>query len=149
MSERFIEGMKELQQALERLETNVAKNALTLATRSAARIVQRQAAQNAPIRSEGGLKKTYKGRRVAPGFLARSVNMRTRYNRSRGVARAEIGPSPEAFYGSQFLEVGTSTIAKKPWLVPAFLASRAEVESTFIRDLRAAIDRAVKRGKLR
>lgn len=139
-----MEGLKE---ALESLQTNVARNALRFATRKAAQVVRDEAAARAPVGTMAH--KTYKGRKVAPGFLSRNLNAAVTYIRSRGVVLARIGPRREAFYGSQFVEVGTSRTPKQPWLVPAYESKRQEVEQTFVRELRAAIARAVKRGKTR
>ena len=123
---RTVEGFDELRSNLEALQTQAARNALQLATRKAAQVVRDEAQMRAPERQDNRIKKTYKGN-----------------------PRAVIGPSAEAFYGTQFIEVGTSRIPRKPWLVPAYTAKIGQVEATFVRELRAAIERAVKRGKVR
>lgn len=144
---RIVEGADTLRKQLESLKASAARNALTVATRKAAKVVRDEAEARAPVGTEPH--KTYKGRLVAPGFLSRSIKTVVSYSRSSGTVRAAIGPTAEAFYGSQFLEIGTSKIPKRPWLVPSYTASLGEVESTFVRELKNAIDRAIKRGNVR
>jgi len=144
---RVIAGADVLRQQLESLKTNAARNALRFATRKAAEIVRTEAEARAPVGSVPH--KTYKGRLVPPGFLSRSVKTAVTYSRDSGTVRAAIGPTAEAFYGTQFLEVGTSKMPKQPWLVPAYTASLGEVEATFVRELKNAVERAIKRGNVR
>lgn len=144
MSTRTIAGADELRKSLESLKTNVARSALRHASKKAAVVVERAAEARAPV---GDMPhKTYKGRLVAPGFLARSIHVAVRYLSRKGAVLARIGPAKEAFYGTQFVELGTSKMPARPWLVPAYEESRTEVESTFIHELRRAIVRAIKRG---
>lgn len=147
MANVHIKGLAELRASLEQLKVGAAKNALVVATRKASKVVVAEARAQAPVGDVPH--KTYKGRTVAPGFLSRNIRAKVFYSRTRGLARAEIGPSKEAFYGTQFLEVGTSKIPKRPWLVPAYEQKRSEVEQVFVTTLRAAIERAVKRGNVR
>jgi len=140
-------GVGDLLQKFESLKTNVARGALRTATRKAAKIVAAEAESRAPQGTE--LHKTYKGRVVAPGFLSRNVKVKMWYDTARAAVGASIGVAKEAFYGTQFLEIGTSKIPKRPWLVPSLEAKRAEAERNFVVELRAAIDRAIKRGGTR
>lgn len=146
---RTVEGFEELKRNLEALQTQAAKGALQIATRKAAQVVRDEAQQRAPERQDGRIKKTYKGNPQGPGYLKRHVVVAVKYYRNTGIVRAVIGPTAEAFYGTQFLEVGTSRIPKRPWLAPSLAAKIGQVEATFVRELRAAIARAVKRGKAR
>lgn len=91
-------------------------------------------------------KKTYKGRLVTPGFASRSVAMKARLGRLGNAVRVELGVRAEAFYVVQFIELGTSKIAKRPWLEPAFRSSIREMDSRLQSELRKALDRAVKRA---
>ena len=146
---RTVEGFEELRRNLEALQTQAARNALQLATRKAAQVVRDEAQMRAPERQDNRIKQTYKGNPQGPGYLKRHINVAVKYYRNTGIVRAVIGPSAEAFYGTQFIEVGTSRIPRKPWLVPAYTAKIGQVEATFVHELRAAIERAVKRGKVR
>ena len=90
-------------------------------------------------------KKTYKGRRVAPGFTRRSVAIRAFLARTRDFVKVSLGVRREAFYAVQFLELGTSKIPKRPWLEPAFRGAVAAVDAALQSRLKALIDRAAKR----
>jgi len=90
-------------------------------------------------------KKTYKGRRVAPGFAKRSVAIKAFLSRTRDFVKVSLGVGREAFYAVQFLELGTSKIPKRPWLEPAFRGAVAAVDAQFQARLKALIDRAAKR----
>lgn len=149
MSERTVSGLEELFANLDRLKDKVAKQSLRLATRKAGQIIEQEAESRAPHGARPH--KTYKGRKVAPGFLSRNVNLRVRMDRRKGAIVASVGPSKEAFYGSQFVEVGVPSrgIPARPWLRPALEAKRTEVEDTLVRELRAAVARAIKRGAVR
>jgi HK97 gp10 family phage protein len=142
-----VEGMAGLRDALNELKFRAAKNAITLASRHAAKIIQAEAQAAAPVGDVAH--KTYKGRLVAPGFLKRGINVAVRYLSRKGAVLAKIGPRREAFYGTQFLEIGTSKMPKQPWLVPAYEAKKDEAVQVFVTTLRAAIARAKARGMKR
>ena len=89
-------------------------------------------------------KKTYKGRRVAPGFASRNVARRAFLNNEGSRVRVSLGVRSEAFYALQFIELGTSKIPKRPWLEPSFRASQDAVEFAFHDRLVELIDRAAK-----
>lgn len=150
-----VAGMEGLRQNLESLKTNAARNALRHASRKAGLVVRNAAEAAAPIGDTAHwIYKGPKGRRtkyrlVAPGFLSRNVISVVRYLSRKGAVLVRIGPRSDAFYGTQFVELGTSKVPKRAWLVPAYEAARVEVEQTFVRELRAAIARAVKRGQTR
>lgn len=139
--------MEGLRENLERLRTGAARTALRHASKKAGEVVRGAAESAAPVGTVAH--KTYKGRLVPGGFLSRNVAATVRYLSRKGSVLVRIGPRREAFYGTQFIEVGTSKMPKQPWLVPAYESKRAEVEQTFVSELRAAIARAVKRGKVR
>lgn len=89
-------------------------------------------------------KKTYKGRYVAPGFTSRNVRYRSYLSQEGNTAFVEIGVSKEAFYSLQFLELGTSRIPKRPWLIPALDRSIPQVRERLGRRLKVLIDRAAR-----
>ena len=144
---RTVAGAEGLRDALNSLRTDAARTALRYASRKAAGVIQDEAETRAPVGSESH--RTYKKRLVAPGFLSRNIKTKVSYNRQHGSVIAKIGPSAEAFYGTQFLEVGTSKIPKQPWLVPSYTSKLGEVEGVFVSALKAAIARAVIKGKTR
>ena len=92
-------------------------------------------------------KKTYKGRRVAPGFARRSVAIRAFLARTRDFVKVALGVRSEAFYAVQFIELGTSKVPKRPWLEPAFRGAVAAVDAQLQTRLRALIDRAAKKRR--
>jgi HK97 gp10 family phage protein len=106
-----------------------------------------------PYESRGGApfdpypKQTYKGRKVAPGFTARNIARRSYVDRRTNTVHAQVGVRPEAFYAVQFIELGTSKIAKRPWLEPAFRASIPQVDERLQTQLKARIDKAAQTGK--
>lgn len=68
---------------------------------------------------------TYRGRIVSRGFAARSLVVLTGLNKAKTAAFSKLGVKREAFYALQFFELGTATIPKREWLVPAFEAQRS------------------------
>lgn len=92
--------------------------------------------------------KTYKGRTVTPGFAQRSVKRAVTARRgSKNIVRAMVGVSREAFYALAFVERGTSKMPARPWLVPAFDATKGQVLGRFQQSLKRRIERAAKRRK--
>ena len=90
--------------------------------RKVGNVVKNRAKASAPSGTESH--KTYKGRVVAPGFLKASVRMRSGISKDKQSAYALIGVAPEAFYGLQFIELGTSMYPARPWLTPSLEASK-------------------------
>lgn len=140
-----VSGMAGLMAALDELRVGVARSAMRKAGKAAGEVVRKEAQSRAPVGQTPH--KTYKGRIVAPGFLQRHVQVKSSFRSRTGLLRVTIGPHKEAFYGSQFVEIGTSKMPKQPWLVPALVSTRGEVEEIFVGALRAAIQKAVAQGK--
>lgn len=117
----------------------MAAKALRSALMSATLPVVKEARARAPL---GKLPhKTYKGRIVSPGFLARSLGRKSRVNRDGTGVSVSIGVRNEAFYGVQFLELGTSKIPRRPWLVPSYEAKHREALDIFKARLKERIDK--------
>lgn len=87
-------------------------------------------------------KKTYLGRRVAPGFASRNVARKSKLSSDKTKVLVMLGVYEEAFYAVQFIELGTSKIPKRPWLEPSFRASLPDIDSRFQERLKTLIDRA-------
>ncbi len=155
-------GFKELSAQLQELGSAFESRALAAAAKKAMEPVAEAAAAAAPRGSppygpyanhrkpfDPYPKKTYRGRRVAPGFTARNIRLVAGLIKDRTVARVRIGVAAEAFYALKFLELGTSRIPKRPWLEPTFRRMLPTVETRLADELRALLDKAVKRRSSR
>lgn len=105
----------------------------------AMRRVAKQAKAAAPVGREAH--RTYKGRLVAPGFASRSVRVVTKLSRDKQKVSALLGVRREAFYALQFIELGTSRIPARPWLVPVFERNQKQV----LADLKTGLTRRLKK----
>lgn len=133
-----IDGLRELNDALKKLPEAVAKNVLRGATNAGASVIRAEAKQRAPV---------YTGSLIArdhppPGTLKKSIIQRQARQLSslvkqvfhvgvrsgRGV-KDKAGRSLDAYYW-RFVEFGTSKMAARPFLRPAFEAKKmAAVEA--------------------
>lgn len=84
--------------------------------------------------------KTYKGRVVKPGFAKKSIRLFVSIHRSNQRVDGVVGVRSEAFYALQFLELGTSRMAARPWLRPAFAASTDPAISKIAQGMREWIE---------
>lgn len=89
--------------------------------------------------------RTYKGRLVGAGFAARSIRMVVKVGKRKDSVSALLGVRKEAFYALQFIELGTATIARRPWLVPAFESSKDESIRGIGVTMRARIEKIAKK----
>lgn len=140
-----IKGAKELSRKLSALGAAAGGKALRSALMSAALPVLREAQARAPVSDRDYLKKTYKGRYVAPGFLKRNIARKSILYKNKQTAKVLIGPKPEAFYGTQFIELGTSTIPKQPWLEPAFRSQKNAAVRRLSERLKSLIEKAARK----
>lgn len=64
---------------------------------------------------------SYKGNWLLPGFAKRHVKIETFISRDKQAAKAIVGPVKEAFYASQWVELGMQSkgYPANPWLRPA------------------------------
>jgi len=152
-----IRGFKELSAQLHQMGAAVGGQALRSAAMSAMVPAMRAARAAAPKASppygpyetrttafDPYPKKTYKGRRVAPGFASRNVARKSILSRNRSHVTVLLGVRSEAFYAVQFIELGTSKFPKRPWLEPSFRASRGAVDQELQAQLIKRIDKAAK-----
>lgn len=75
---------------------------------------------------------------MAPGFAQRSIRKASK-NHRRAERLSASGVRREAFYATQFVELGTQKMDATPWLVPAFENQRDEVERRLADQLRTKI----------
>lgn len=121
-----IEGDKELEAALNRLDASVRGEHLAEAARKGAEIVREEASRRAPRRT---------------GNLARNIVARaTLMTGDR--AEISVGPNKDAWYGA-LVEVGTKHARARPYLRPAIDESKEEVERAVRDELRRRIMGAI------
>lgn len=132
--------MDELLGQLNSLHSAMAIKLLRSATGLAMTPVVANAKMRIPVGKENHL--SYKGRLLQPGFAMDSIKKATFIKSGRAVA--SVGVRKEAFYATQFVEVGTSKMNAKKWLQPALEATRGEVERRLTNSLRKKINKAVK-----
>jgi HK97 gp10 family phage protein len=144
-------GYKELSRQLSAMGAAVGGRALRSAAMSAMLPALREAQQRVPVGNppfESGKDpypvKTYKGRLRTPGFAKRNIARKSKLSRDKRTVTVMLGMKPEAFYAVQFIEFGTSSIPKAPWLEPAFRASIPDVDARFKEELKKRIDKAAK-----
>lgn len=128
MIEITVHGLKELQDALDKLPIEIQERTLRFALRKGANVIAEGAARRAPRDT---------------GKLAEDIVVRTRKDRAKGLV-AEIGPSKKVFYG-MFQELGTSFHAAQPFLRPALDEEGEKAVKELGSELGKAIERAVKR----
>ncbi len=150
-----LRGFRELSAALKALAPATGGSVLRTAARRAMIPVLNTAVAtmpqgNPPYPQEGRKavqpypKKTHKGKLTAPGFASRNMRIATSLSRDKTRVRAMVGPRSEAFYVTQFLEVGTSSHRRTPFLVPALEQNQQLVISTLRTELRKAMERKVR-----
>lgn len=140
MANENLKGMDELLSKLNSLHSAMAIKLLRSATGFAMTPVIANAKMRIPVGKENHL--SYKGNLLQPGFARDSIRKATFIKDGRAVA--SVGVRKEAFYAVQFVEVGTSKMDAKEWLVPALEATRGEVERRLTKSLRKKVEKAIK-----
>lgn len=146
MATEPVEGTRDLLLRLRELASpKEGRAALTAAVRKPMAAVRDRAEANIAAISPGKtpIHRTYKGRLVSAGFASRNVELRVKWD-DRGRAFAIVGVLKEAFYAF-FFELGTSTIAAVPWLLPAFESSKNEMVQGVAEELRKRVNRIAKK----
>jgi HK97 gp10 family phage protein len=117
------------------------------ALRSAVRAGMKPAMDRAKAMIPQGIDphKTFKGRLVAPGFAKRSIRVVTKLSKDKQKASAALGVRAEAFYAVNFVELGTSKMAARPWLRPAFASTLQQQTEAMSASLRKSILKAAKK----
>jgi HK97 gp10 family phage protein len=134
-----LEGVAAMTKALNELGARTAAKELRGTARAAMKIVHEKAMATMPVGAFPHT--TYRGRRVFGGFSKRNLKLATRINKYSKSVEAIVGPSREAFYATQFVELGTSKMPARPWLRPAFESSQDAVLSEISSQLRKRIAR--------
>lgn len=146
-----VEGFRELSRQLSAMGMAAGGKALRSAAMTATLPVVHKARANIPVGNppyEGKdpyPTRTYTGRLKTPGFAKRNIARKSFLSRDKTQANVLVGVRPEAFYAVSFIELGTSSIPKRPWLEPAFRASRGDINDRMRKRLKVLIDRAAKK----
>lgn len=138
-----LEGVAELTRKLHELGIQTAAKELRGTARSAMKIVHNKALAAIPVGTVPHT--TYKGRRVFGGFSKRNLRLVTRINKRTKSIEAIIGPTKEAFYATQFVELGTSKMPARPWLRPAFESSQDAVLREIGIQMRKRVERIARK----
>lgn len=126
-----IEGLRALQRKLFELRDLDRGKVLRSATLLATTPVMQAAKARIPVSDRSYLAKTYKGRKVAPGFAQRNLARKVILARNKNRAFGLVGVKPEAYYALLFVELGTSKQPKQPWLEPAFRGTQSAQITAF------------------
>lgn len=124
-----IEGAKELEKKLKSFEPKLGRQIVKQALRNGAKVILAAAKANVPVRS-GALKKSLKVRAMK----------KRRHSYGVMVATSDDWFKGEQFYGA-FLEFGTSRMAARPFVRPAFDSEKDTAEKIIINDLRQGIEK--------
>ena len=146
-----IEGFRELQKKLSKLGPAVGGKILRSAALTATLPAVRAAKAAIPVGSppyESGNPypvRTYKGRLRTPGFAKRNIARKSTISRDKRAVRVALGVKPEAFYATQFIELGTSRTPKRPWLEPSWRRNQRQVLARFAQQLKKKIEKEARR----
>ncbi len=126
-----LEGFDELAQVLGTLkDPRHTGKVLRAGVRNAMNQVRKRAIALAPVGEvEHAVGKKLRGvqrRIVQPGFGKKSIRVITKIAKGGQMAYALLGVRKDAYYMVRFVELGTSKMAARPWLRPAFLGSNSE-----------------------
>ena len=147
-------GLKELSKKLDAMADLDRGRTLRKAGNAAGTFVVNKARSNASQLRATDPHKTFtskkarrhpQGRWVSPGFFERSIKKTTKLSRDKRAIFVRIGVTPEAFYGVQFLELGTSKISATPWLTPALRDSENQIMGIFRQKLLDNINKIAKK----
>lgn len=125
-----VEGLTELNAALQDLGDKVAKQFLRKAGKEASDLFVEAAKQRAPV-----LKKATRQRQ--PGTLRDSIIAKVSLRKGKGLS-VRVGPKKEVFY-ARFVEFGTSKMAPHPYMRPAWDNEKQAALDAFAESLKAQI----------
>lgn len=103
MTEQFVFGTRETAKLLERFGQRVSNKMLSQSVRAAMVPMRDAARANAPKGED--VHKTYKGRKVPPGFLKENIKLRKRRSKNKFVVEYTLQATGEAWYG-KLIETG-------------------------------------------
>ena len=125
----FLEGAKELDLVLKKLPNAVRGRVMRSAAMAGARVVRDTAKRTVPVEQ---------------GDLRDAIVARSERDAGRHEVKVKVGPTRRGFYGL-FLEFGTVRLPARPWLRPAWEASKGKALNRIGKALGPAIERAAKK----
>ncbi|MHB8100371.1 MAG: HK97-gp10 family putative phage morphogenesis protein [Sulfuricurvum sp.] len=128
-----IKGIEELIKQLQDLPEKIEKRVVRAAVRQGANIIKDKAKDNVPV-NEGDLKKSIKvkGVRGKPGTIAFVIRPTSSKKKGKSV-----------FYG-RFQEFGTSKMAAKPFMRPAYDEAGQDVIDKVVNTIKSKLDEVAK-----
>ena len=147
---QHVSGLKELQAAMKALPTNISRNVLRGAVNAGATVIREEAKARAPVYAGPPIKG-----QAPPGTLKRSLyqkQIREKSNallqtffvgvrRGRSAKKTKKG-TLDAWY-AHFVEFGTSKMAARPFMRPAFEAKKSAAVQAIERYLQKRIPEEV------
>lgn len=157
-----VQGAKHLQGVLSTLEPKLQQQVWRRALLAGARVIRNRARAMAPVRTgDTRPRRAAKGQTRGPGFLKRNIIAKVLRNRRNGQLVAIAGTKGDAFYGRlietgwtaggrrratlrrlrtlHVAERGSSRVAPRPWLRPAFHGAHQEALNAVGEALRAGL----------
>lgn len=158
-------GADEALAKMRNLAPNLIKSGMKRAVRKGAVVVQKAAkanalkiddpetknniARNIAVQYSGPLSKQEKGVAYRVGVLggARRLYANNKANRRKGIVGQETGGTGGSTWYWRFIELGTSKMRARPFMVPALTANVDRATSAIVSELGPALDRAVQKGR--
>lgn len=142
-NDQALQGAAELTRKLAELGA-LDKKAMRSVVRAGMQPALVKARQTAPVGTR--IHKSYKGNILQPGYLKKHLKIATTIDQGR--ATALLGPNKEAFYGTTFVEIGTSKMAAFPWLRPAFYQTQDAQKAAMVSKLNDLFQKVADGGTL-
>jgi HK97 gp10 family phage protein len=145
-----ISGLSDLEKALTQFADRLQKNVLVGGVRAGANVFRKEARANAAV-AEKAIIKAFSGKKITvqPGFMKKNV-MSWKLRKSPYAVTFSVGIvgwknrfSKLFPFWWRFIEFGTSKMAAKPFLRPAFESKKMEAIETMKKYLAARIDKEV------
>jgi len=135
-----VEGLKELDQALQKLPDKVGKRVLQSAVTSSIRVARKELKKAAP--------KGDKPSQASAEYGRLHKNLKVGKARTRKSSKSAFVSTGKAFWG-YFLEYGTKYIPAKPWFTPAFERVSPQIIDQLKKKLQTGIDKEFKKMRKR
>ena len=129
MSRLETSGFEELAKKFRKLEMKTQSKLVGQVAGFSMTPVVSTAKRNAPVGKVAH--KTYEGKLVAPGYAKRSIKKRNFKHRDGGGVSVIVGPAKDAFYLTQFVEIGTVKQRRQDWLLKSYRQTKDQVERRF------------------